>query len=138
VVKWRPAGEQRARTPLLLDPLDGDLVYVKDRNTGRKLTLALSAAGLTALLLMLLAAPAYAASADLTPVIDSIRNWIAGLLAALATLFLTIGGLRYLTANGNPRAFEQAKDSIKSALVGYALAALAPLLVDVFRQVLKV
>jgi Type IV secretion system pilin len=111
---------------------------VKPRNTGRKLTLALSATGLAALLLMLLAAPAYAASAELTPVIDSIRNWIAGLLAALATLFLTIGGLRYLTANGNPRAFEQAKDSIKSALIGYALAALAPLLVDVLRQVLKV
>ena len=138
MVKWRPAGDQRALTPLLFDPLKGDLVYVKNRNTRRKLTLALSATGLTALLLMLLAAPVYAASADLTPVIDSIRNWIAGLLAALATLFLTIGGLRYLTANGNPRAFEQAKDSIKSALIGYALAALAPLLVDVFRQVLKV
>jgi hypothetical protein len=123
---------------LVFDPTKGDLVYVNLRTARRKLTLVLSAIGLTALLLMLLAAPAYAASADLTPVIDSIRNWIAGLLAALATLFLTIGGLRYLTANGNPRAFEQAKDSIKSALIGYALAAMAPLLVDVFRQVLKV
>jgi len=114
------------------------LVYVKHRKSNRKLTLALSATGLAALLLILLAAPAYAASADLNPVIDSIRNWISGLLAALATLFLTIGGLRYLTANGNPRAYEQAKESIKSALIGYALAALAPLLVEVFRQVLKV
>ena len=118
--------------------LDGDLVYVKHRKPSRKLTLPLSATALAALLLILLAAPAYAASADLNPVIDSIRNWIAGLLAALATLFLTVGGLRYLTANGNPRAYEQAKESIKSALVGYALAALAPLLVEVFRQVLKV
>jgi hypothetical protein len=82
------------------------------------------------------AAPAYAAG-DLTTVIDSIRTWIAGLLVALATLFLTLGGLRYLTANGNPRALEQAKDAIKSALIGYALAALAPLLVDILRQVLK-
>ena len=108
------------------------------RTTRRKLTLAFRAALLAATWMMLLAAPAHAASADLTPVIDSIRNWIAGLLAALATLFLTIGGLRYLTANGNPRAYEQAKESIKSALIGYALAALAPLLVEVFRQVLKV
>ena len=123
---------------MLFDPLKGDLVYMNPRTTRRKLTLALRAALLAATWMMLLAAPAHAASADLTPVIDSIRNWIAGLLAALATLFLTIGGLRYLTANGNPRAFEQAKDSIKSALIGYALAALAPLLIDVFRQVLKV
>ena len=98
----------------------------------------LAAGGAAFLLTFLLAVPVYAANADITPVIDSIRNWIAGLLAALATLFLTIGGLRYLTANGNPRAFEQAKESIKSALIGYALAALAPLLVGVLRQVLKI
>jgi len=87
---------------------------------------------------VLLAAPAYAANGDLTTVIDSIRNWVAGLLVALATLFLTIGGLRYLTAGGNPRAVEQGKESIKSALIGYALAALAPLLVDILRQVLGI
>jgi hypothetical protein len=98
---------------------------------------ALAAGGAAVLLTLLLAVPAYAANSEITSVIDSIRNWIAGLLVALATLFLTLGGLRYLTANGNPRALEQAKDAIKSALVGYALAALAPLLVDVLRQVLK-
>ena len=110
---------------------------MKHRNIGRKLKLALSAIGLTALLLLLLAAPAYAASADLTPVIDSIRNWIAGLLAALATLFLTIGGLRYLTANGNPRAVEEGKAAIKSAMIGYALALLAPMLVSILQKVLN-
>lgn len=93
------------------------------------------AAALTAAVAILLAAPVYAAG-DLTPVIDSMRNWIAGLLAALATLFLTLGGLRYLTAGGNPRAVEQAKEAIRSALIGYGLAALAPLLVEVLRGAL--
>lgn len=93
------------------------------------------AAALTAGCAFLLAAPVYAAG-DLTPVIDSMRNWIAGLLAALATLFLTLGGLRYLTAGGNPRAVEQAKEAIRSALIGYGLAALAPLLVEVLRGAL--
>ena len=102
-----------------------------------RLLFPLAVAGIYALSMAVAATdPAYAAG-DLTSVIDSIRTWIAGLLIALATLFLTLGGLRYLTANGNPRALEQAKDAIKSALVGYALAALAPLLVDVLRQVLK-
>ena len=82
-----------------------------------------------------LALPVYALG-DLNGVIDSIRNWVAGLLAALATLFLTIGGVRYLTAGGNQRTAEEGKEAIKSALIGYALAALSPLLVDILRRVL--
>lgn len=81
------------------------------------------------------AAPAYAV-ADINSLIDSIRNWVAGLLAGLATLFLTLGGLRYLTAGGNERAVEEGKGAIKSALIGYALAALSPMLVDILRRVL--
>lgn len=99
---------------------------------------ALLAAGGTAILLtLLLAVPAYAAdSPDLNTVIDSVRNWVAGLLVALATLFLTIGGIRYLTANGDPRAVQEGKQGIKSALIGYALAALAPMLVGILKSVL--
>lgn len=88
------------------------------------------------LLLILRSTPAYAAAGDITTVIDSIRNWVAGILAALATLFLTVGGVRYLIANGNPRAMEEGKAAIKSALIGYALAALAPMFVDILRRVL--
>lgn len=86
--------------------------------------------------IVLIATPAAAASGDLNSVIDSIRTWVAGLLAGLATLFLTIGGVRYLTANGNARAAEEGKEAIRSALIGYALAALAPLFVDILRKVL--
>jgi len=93
---------------------------------------ALAAAVVFTLILDL---PAYALG-DLGGVIDSIRNWVAGLLAALATLFLTIGGVRYLTAGGNQRTAEEGKEAIKSALIGYALAALSPLLVDILRRVL--
>jgi hypothetical protein len=81
------------------------------------------------------AGPANAAT-DVNGVIDSIRNWVAGVLAALATLFLTIGGVRYLIASGNPRAVEEGKAAIKSALIGYALAVLAPMFVDILRRVL--
>ena len=91
--------------------------------------------GAAAVLTLQLAFPAEAAG-DLNGLIDSIRAWVAGLLAGLATLFLTIGGVRYLAANGNPRAVEEGKSAIKSALIGYALAALSPLLVDIMRRVL--
>lgn len=88
-----------------------------------------------AVFMLVFGVPAYAAT-DVNGVIDSIRNWVAGVLAALATLFLTIGGVRYLIASGNPRAVEEGKAAIKSALVGYALAALAPMFVDILRRVL--
>ena len=81
--------------------------------------------------------PACAADGDLTSVIDSIRTWVAGILAGLATLYLTIGGVRYLMANGSPRAMEEGKNAIRSALIGYALAALAPLFVNILRKVIN-
>ena len=89
-----------------------------------------------AILFTLTFASAAAAATDVNGVLDSLRNWIAGVLAALATLFLTVGGVRYLVATGNPRAVEEGKAAIKSALIGYALAALAPMFVDILRRVL--
>jgi len=102
----------------------------------RRASSVLAAGGMAFVLAILLAIPAYAAS-DLNAVIDSVRDWVAGLLIALATLFLTVGGVRYLTAQGNPRAVEEAKAGIKAALIGYGLAALAPTLVSILQKVLR-
>jgi Type IV secretion system pilin len=44
----------------------------------------------------------------------------------LATLFLTIGGLRYLMAGGDPSEVERAKTALRSAAIDYGLAILAP------------
>jgi hypothetical protein len=82
---------------------------------------------------LLAAAPPAAPTLD--SVITGLRNWLVGLLAAVATLFLTIGGIRYITAGGDPMHVERAKTALKSAAIGYALAALAPLLVSVLRSV---
>src|SRR5258707_11083265 len=83
----------------------------------------------------LIAAPAALAAAnDLNQVIDNIRVWVTGLLAALATLLLMIGGVRYLLAGGDPGAHERAKGSIRGALVGYALALLAPVLTTIVQH----
>ncbi len=83
------------------------------------------------------ASPAYAAEPqilaanDLPTIITNITTWIVGLLIGVATLFLTIGGLRYLAAGGDPTEIEKAKSAFKSALIGYALAVLAPILLAV-------
>lgn len=80
--------------------------------------------------------PAAFAAADLNQVIDNLRYWLAGLLAALATLFLTIGGIRYLFAGGDPASLERAKGSIKAAIAGYGLALLAPVLASIVQRVI--
>lgn len=100
--------------------------------------LAVASVG-AALVVVLLAGPAYAAPAatpSLNSVIDNLRNWLIGILAGAATLFLTVGGLRYLAAGGDPSQVEKAKVALKSAAVGYALAILAPLLVSILASVL--
>ncbi len=83
--------------------------------------------------------PAYAADPkplaphSLPVIVDNITKWIIGLLFGVATLFLTIGGLRYLAAGGDPGEVEKAKSALKSALIGYALAILAPVLLAVVK-----
>ncbi|MGA6164158.1 pilin [Amycolatopsis magusensis] len=68
-------------------------------------------------------------------VFDNIRNWLVGILAGLATVFLTVGGVRYLMAGGDPGEVEKAKQAFKSAGWGYGLAALAPLVVEILRGI---
>ncbi|MGH9076443.1 MAG: pilin [Acidimicrobiales bacterium] len=105
------------------------------RLSRRVAAVALPAAAVAAVLLVAVAPPAFAATGgaatSLNSVIDNLRNWLVGILAAVATLFLTVGGLRYLTAGGDPGQVEKAKTALKSAAIGYALAALAPLLVSI-------
>lgn len=74
-------------------------------------------------------------SAQLGRVIDNARLWIVGLLAALATFFLAVGGVRYLTSGGNPGAIEKAKSAWKSAAIGYAAAVLAPVLMTALKSI---
>jgi hypothetical protein len=98
---------------------------------GRRLitTLALS------VLVALVVVPAALAADDLNQVIENLRVWITGLLAALATLLLMIGGVRYLLAAGDPGQLERAKGAIRAAMIGYALALLAPVLVALVKRI---
>ncbi|WP_328469114.1 pilin [Actinoplanes sp. NBC_00393] len=73
---------------------------------------------------------------DLTTVINNLRYWIMGVLGSVATLFLCIGGARYLMAGGDPSEIERAKGSFKSAAVGYALALLAPVVLTILNSIL--
>jgi hypothetical protein len=97
------------------------------------------------LLVLAVGAPASAASVagpaplavnDLPTVINNMTGWITGIIAAVATLFLTIGGARYLMAGGDPSEVERAKGSLKSAGIGYGLALLAPIILTILKNIL--
>ena len=66
--------------------------------------------------------------------INNTTVWIVGILAGLATLFLTLGGVRYLMADGDPAEVERAKTALRSAAIGYGLAILAPVIVTVLKS----
>lgn len=129
---WLAGGPARPDTPAAR----------RRRTTKRKLGKLLVRVGPVLVVLvtaaLVLAPPALAAAPSaptLNGVIDSLRVWLVGILAGLATLFLTIGGIRYLAAGGDPAEVERAKTALKSAAIGYALAALAPLLVSILQSV---
>lgn len=105
---------------------------------GSAAVVALLVGGFVAATVLCGESPAHAAEAtiplaahSITRVVNNIRNWLVAILVAVATLFLTIGGLRYLAAGGDPGEVEKAKLALKSAAIGYALALLAPLFVTI-------
>ena len=98
---------------------------------------AVCAAALGGLFVVAMAGPAAAGPALAAPpasldeVISRITTWIVRLAFGLATLFITYGAVRLLTAGGDPGAAEKGKAAIRGAAFGYMLALLAPLIVGV-------
>jgi hypothetical protein len=77
-----------------------------------------------------------AAPKTIPQVIDGVTGWIMGIIAVVATMFLVVGGLRYMAAGGDPAQVEQAKGNFKSALIGYALAVLSPVVLQALQGIL--
>jgi hypothetical protein len=116
---------------------------LKCRNAIRRaVTIVVVTVVVSVVALMAAATPAMAAPApppavnDLGTVIDNLRFWIMSVIGAVATLFLCIGGARYMMAGGDPTQIERAKGSFRSAGIGYGLALLAPVLLTILNSIL--
>lgn len=79
--------------------------------------------------------PIYLAANSLPVVVANLRSWMMGILAAVATLFLVLAGVYWVTAGGDPAQVDKAKSTLKNALVGYGLAVLAPILLQIVQGV---
>ena len=81
------------------------------------------------------ASRSYLAANSLPVVIANLQTWVMGILAAVATLFLVLAGVYWATAGGDPAQVDKAKGALKNALIGYGLAVLAPVLLQVVQGI---
>ena len=64
-------------------------------------------------------------SGNLTNSITSILKAIIGVIGLVAVVFIIIGGVNYMTSNGDPQKTKKAKDTILYAAIGLIICALA-------------
>ncbi len=78
---------------------------------------------------------AYLAANSLPVVIANLQTLIMGLLGGIATLFLVLAGVYWATAGGDPGQVDKAKGALRNALIGYGLAVLAPVLLQLLQGI---
>ena len=55
-------------------------------------------------------------------IICAIAGWIAGIVGALAVIMFVWGGILFVTSGGNPGQIDKAKQALKYAIIGTAIA----------------
>ena len=65
---------------------------------------------------------------DLNTVFENVIQWVAIIGGFLAFIALIIGGFKYMTARGDPKAISGAQNTITWAIIGLALIIIAYLL----------
>jgi len=68
-------------------------------------------------------------------ILDGLRNALVVVLVTLSVVALTYAGVRYVIAGGDAAGVEKAKGAAKSAVIGLALALLAPVVVSIVKRI---
>ncbi|MDX8143311.1 pilin [Lentzea sp. BCCO 10_0061] len=134
------AGAPTAVTETECTSLDSTPMSDRRRDGTQRPRLLLVAGQLLILAFLLSASSAQAETvhtvalvASVDQVLTNIRNWIMGILAALATVFLSIAFVRRMTGAGDPGEIEKAKTAFRSACWGYLGALSTPLVIEVLK-----
>ncbi len=62
---------------------------------------------------------------SLTDLINRILGYVLVIAGLVAVIYLILGGFKYLTSGGNPKAVEEAKSTLIYAIVGLIIVAAA-------------
>jgi TRAP-type C4-dicarboxylate transport system permease small subunit len=80
---------------------------------------------------LIMAAPAFAVSSDVTQFTNNTLGMITLISTAAAVFFLVKGGYQYITSTGKPDNLESAKKTIRNAIIGLVIVLGASLFVSV-------
>lgn len=132
--------EQIHQTLQRNEEINRGLVEVLQKNTRRPVTLNatgnfIGSAALAVIVLILSTWPKWtswlntqldriggADGAPLSQLIASIANVLIAIVGGIAVIMIVIGGVRYVTSNGEPQIVAGAKDAILYAIIGLVLA----------------
>ncbi|SRR3990167_5810125 len=62
---------------------------------------------------------------------------VAGLVAALSTIMITVAGIMFILSAGSPERINKAKTAFFYAIVGFVIAISAKVIVDIIKQVIN-
>lgn len=74
---------------------------------------------------------------SISELVFKVINFIAGFLLAIAAFFIIYSGFKFVAASGNPDKLQEAKDSLKNALIGTALILVASTVGVVIENLIK-
>ncbi|TQS42821.1 hypothetical protein [Cryptosporangium phraense] len=83
-------------------------------------------------------APGVPTPKSLPEVISSLQLWVLGIIGSIATLYAVLAAVYLTTAGGSPEQEIKGKTALRNALVGYALAILAPVLLQIAKSIVAV
>ena len=63
--------------------------------------------------------------ASLTEIVQSILNWIFGIIGIVAVVMIIIGGFNMMISSGDPGKVKKGKDTILYGIIGLVVALLA-------------
>ncbi len=73
---------------------------------------------------------------SIVDILNRLRDMLLLVVGSLSLVMLTVGGIRYVTAGGDKEGVHAAKQTVKHAMLGLALALMAPLLIQVVKAIL--
>jgi hypothetical protein len=73
---------------------------------------------------------------SITDILNRLRDTLMLVIGSLSLVMLTVGGIRYVTAGGDKDGVEGAKRTVRNALLGLAVAILAPVLIQIIKTIL--
>ena len=63
--------------------------------------------------------------------LETVTNWVLGIVGAVAVLFIIYGGFRYITSQGNQQQMDTAKNILIKAIIGLVIVVVAYVIVRI-------